>query len=78
MVNHFWPILSLGIRGAWAMEDRHQAVMAAAAKLETFLARAAEEFAASAHDKFERAETNRRINAWINQARALPRPAHQK
>jgi hypothetical protein len=60
------------------MEKRHQAVMAAAAKLDTFLARTVEEFGASAHDRFERAETNRRIHAWINQARALPRPAHQK
>jgi hypothetical protein len=60
------------------MDNRHQAVMAAAAKLDTLLARAAEEFGVSAHDRFEKAETNRRIHAWISQARALPRPAHQK
>jgi flavin-dependent dehydrogenase len=56
------------------MDDRHQTVMAAAAELDAFLARAAEEFGVSVHDRFERAETNRRINAWINQARALPKP----
>jgi hypothetical protein len=56
------------------MEDRHQTVMAAAAELDAFLARVAEEFGASAHDRYEKAETNRRINAWINQARALPKP----
>jgi hypothetical protein len=58
------------------MEDRHQAVMAAAARLDTFLARATEEFGVSAHDRFERVETNRRITAWIKQARALPSQAN--
>jgi hypothetical protein len=56
------------------MEDQYQTVMTAAAKLDVFLARVAEEFGASAHDRYEKAETNRRINAWINQARALPKP----
>ena len=38
----------------------------AAAALDAFLARAVEELAAGGYD---RAETNRRIDAWIRQAR---------
>ena len=57
-------MLLLGILPGGAMDNSRLA--GAAAALDAFLARAVEDLAARGYD---RAETNRRIDAWIRQAR---------